>query len=136
MVLALMLTAWTAQAITPVARCSVASDPEARVFELQRLGDGLRWRLVMRDAASGGPVVLPLPDAKPDVGDGRLALEYRTLNGGRTVTWNIAPGGASLDVYVNFELEVNVDADLDPRVERMNTEGPIAKLSCAVPPRE
>jgi hypothetical protein len=30
---------------------------------------------------------------------------------------------------------VNIDANLDPRVELMNTEGPITNLACAIAPK-
>jgi hypothetical protein len=122
-----------------VVTCSVTGDAHARVYELQRTGDGerARWLMVMRSREAGAsPVVLPLPDAKPVVTDRRVALDYRTLNGGRNVKWTVdAAGAASLDVYTNFELEVNIEADLDPRVELMNTEGAIANLSCEIAPK-
>jgi hypothetical protein len=80
--------------------------------------------------------VLALPDAKPAVSDREVALEYRTLNGGRAVKWKVeAVRGGTLDVYANYELEVNIEADMDPRVELMNTEGPLTNLSCALAPK-
>jgi hypothetical protein len=122
-----------------VVRCSVKDDAHARVYELQRSGEGDRaqWSMTLRSREAGPiPVVLPLPDAKPLVANGQVAIDYRTLNGGRTVKWKVdAAGSAALDVYTNFELEVNVDANLDPRIELMNTEGPITKLSCAIAPK-
>ena len=137
-VLMLLLVIASQPAVT-LARCSVTGDPHARVYELQRLDEGgrQRWQIALSSREAGStPVVLPLPDAKPTATDRRLVLEYRTLNGGRTVTWKIdETGSASLDIYANFELEVNVDANLDPRVELMNTEGPIATLSCAMAPK-
>jgi hypothetical protein len=135
----LLLLIALAQAVVPVVRCSVTGDAHARVYELQRLGEGeqSRWQMLLRSRETGSSaVVLPLPDARPVVGERQVGLEYRTLNGGRTVTWKVdAAGGATLDVYTNFELEVNVDANLDPRVELMNTEGPIANLSCEIAPK-
>jgi len=123
---------------TTLVRCSVNDDPHGRVYELQRSGEGERakWMMTMRSREAGAsPVVLPLPDAKPMIGERRLELEYRTLNGGRNVKWRVdAAGASSIDVYTNFELEVNIDADLDPRVELMNTEGAIDNLSCAIEP--
>ena len=118
-----------------VAGCVVNGDRDARVYELRR--DGTRLMLSMRSRRAGAaPVVLPLPDAKASVTATELTLSYRTLNGGRDVEWRITPSGASLDVHANFELEVNVEPDLDPRVELMNTEGPLTKLTCEVaPPR-
>lgn len=120
---------------TVAARCEVLNDPDARVYELRRhdRGAAVDWVLAMKSPAAGeAPVLLPLPDAEPVLEPGRLTLTYRTQNGGRDIAWRIAPGVATLDVYANFELEVNVEADLDRRVELMNTEGPIANLSCAV----
>lgn len=90
--------------------------------------------MTMRSREAGAsPVSLPLPDAKPQVTERRVSLEYRTLNGGRTISLTAdANGAARLDVYTNFELEVNVDANLDPRVELMNTDGPITALACEI----
>jgi hypothetical protein len=137
-VIALVLLLATMQA-APVVRCSVTADPHGRVYELQRLGegDGARWQIALRSREAGStPVVMALPDARPLVSDRHVALDYRTLNGGRTVKWTVdAAGSASLDVYANFELEVNVEADLDPRVEMMNTDGAIRNLACVIPPK-
>jgi hypothetical protein len=135
----LLLILALAQPAVSVARCSVTSDAHARVYELQRSGDGerARWQMILRSREAGTtPVVLPLPDAKPVVSERHVALEYRTLNGGRKIAWKVdAAGSATLDVYTNFELEVNVETDLDPRVELMNTEGPITRLSCSISPK-
>ena len=135
----LFVVALAAEQAIPVVRCAVTNDAHARVYELHRSGEGdrARWQMVLRSREAGtSPVALPLPDAKPMVTARQVVLEYRTLNGGRTVTWKVdAAGRATLDVYTNFELEVNVDADLDPRVELMNTEGPITNLSCAIAPK-
>jgi hypothetical protein len=62
-------------------------------------------------------------------------LSFETLNGGRYVEWRIGPEGATLDVHANFELEVNIERDLDPRVELMNTDRPIAALACQIAPQ-
>ena len=137
-VLPLLLVLLVSDPPVTVVRCSVTGDPHGRVYELQRTGDGAaaRWSIAMRSREAGAaPVVMALPGAKPVVSDRQVALEYRTLNGGRDVKWRVDAGGsATLDVYANFELEVNVEADLDPRVELMNTEGAIASLSCAMAP--
>lgn len=120
-------------------RCRVPEGSDPRVFELQRAGEEAeaRWSLVMRGGEAGEhAVVLPLPYARPTVTDRRVSLDFRTLNGGRSVKLIVEPDGrATLDVYTNFELEVNVEADLDPRVELMNTEGPLRALSCAIAPK-
>jgi hypothetical protein len=119
-----------------VARCEVRDDPQARVYELRRGdgADGARWWVEMRSRESGdNPVRLPMPDAAPVFGGGTLSLEYRTQNGGRDVAWKVGPSGASLDLHANYELEVNIEPDLDPRVELMNTDGPITTLACSFP---
>jgi hypothetical protein len=126
-----------AQAPISVVRCTVPGDPGARVYELLRSGEGerARWTLAMRSREAGAaPVLMPLPDAKPAIDADNLTLEYRTLNGGRDVRWKVGPGGSTIQVYANFELEVNVEADLDPRVELMTTEEPITNLSCSLAP--
>jgi len=123
---------------TLVVGCSVTGDAEHRTYELRRLvADGApSWVLVMHSPAAGkSPILLPLPDAKPTIANGNLTLSYSTLNGGRAVEWRVAPAAASLDVHANFELEVNVEADLDPRVELMNTNGVLTNLTCAVAPQ-
>lgn len=112
---------------TVVARCEVRGDSDARAYELQSDSARTRWRLMMRGKKAGSsPVFLPLPDAKPSIAGNSMSLTYRTLNGGREVHWEVGATGATLDVHANFELEVNVEADLDPRVELMNTDGPVA----------
>ena len=63
-----------------------------------------------------------------------LGLSFRNANGGRQVELEVTAGAARLDVYVDYGLEVNIDADLDPDVDRMNTEGPLTDLSCQVTP--
>ena len=133
----LLLTAIAATEPEPIARCRVLDDPRSRVYELQRIVENTheRWVLVMRSsAANSSPVVLPLPDAKPAIGNTTVTLDYRTFNGGRNVKLTVTPAGSSIAIDVNFELEVNVERDLDPRVELMNTEGPISTLSCTVRP--
>jgi hypothetical protein len=116
-----------------VVRCSVVDDTQSRVYELQRVMEGAseRWALAMRSRAAGtSPVVLPLPGAAPAVTETSVRLQYETFNGGRTVKLTVTPSTASIDIDVNFELEVNVERDLDPRVELMNTGGVLSALSC------
>ncbi len=36
-----------------------------------------------------------------------------------------APAQARLDIYVSYELEVNVDTSLTPAIDDLNTDGPI-----------
>jgi len=117
--------------------CSVVGDQDARVFELRRAPDprGNDWVLLMKSRKAGSaPVILPLPDARPELSRTHVTLSNETLNGGRHIEWRVTPAGASLDVHVNFELEVNIEADLDPRVELMNTEGALTRLTCEIAP--
>ena len=96
--------------------------------------DAPRWVLVYRSATLSPPsVALPLPAAAPRVTADRVALDYRSANGGRSVMLDArAAGPSTLDVFVNFELEVNVERDLDRAVDTMNTEAPID--ACAFGP--
>jgi hypothetical protein len=117
--------------------CTVTSDPDARVYQLRRKrqADGGGWMLTMHSRRAGSSaVILPLPDARPEVSATRVTLSYATLNGGRDVEWHVTPSGATLDVHANFELEVNVEPDLDPRVELMNTDGPLTTMTCQIAP--
>jgi hypothetical protein len=125
------------EAFTTVLRCAVTADREERVYELQKAGaePRLRWVIAMKSREAGAsPVVLPLPDAKPAVTAEQVSLSYHSLNGGRAIEWRATTTGAKLDVHANFELEVNVDADLDRRVDLMNTDGPITNLTCTITP--
>lgn len=109
----------------PVAACSVPADPQSRSWTLAQQ-DGA-WGIVFRSRALDRPqVILRLPNASPSVDASGIHLSYKSANGGRTIEWRIANGSGTLDLYVNHGLEVNVDADLDPAVDLMNTEGPIA----------
>lgn len=134
MLLVLLLLLQSPSPAGLIATCAVTGDRDARVYELRRDATGVSLSLRSRKAGAS-PVILPLPDAKPTVTPTELSLSYSTLNGGRSVEWRIAPSGATLDVHANFELEVNVEADLDPRVELTNTGGPITNLSCNIAPQ-
>ena len=115
--------------------CTVVDDPDGRVYELRRHAETSRWMLMMHSRKAGAaPVILPLPDARPEITAEAMTLSYETLNGGRHVEWRVTPTGARLDVHANFELEVNIEPDLDPRVELMNTDGPLSNLRCEVAP--
>jgi hypothetical protein len=128
------------QALSPPPKlavgCVVTGDRDGRVYELRwGASKGSEWVLMMHSKKTGrAPVVLPLPDARPEITATTVTLSYETLNGGRHVEWSVTPSGATLDVHANFELEVNIEADLDPRVEMMNTEGPITRLACEIAP--
>ena len=119
--------------------CTVVDDPDGRIYELRRERTSAAgpWMLMMHSRKAGSsPVILPLPDARPELSATRVTLSYETLNGGRHVEWRVTPSGASLDVHANFELEVNIEPDLDPRVELMNTDGEITNLTCEIAPEK
>lgn len=116
-----MLVAQVAAAET-VATCRVPNDPQQRVWTLERLPSS--WRIAFSSNALDKPrVELPVP--LPPEGSGRTLL-YASANGGRRIDWRINSGPSTLDLHVNHGLEVNVERDLDPAVELMNTDGPLA----------
>jgi hypothetical protein len=125
--------------------CRVAEDPDERVYVLHgprtpgeaRSSDGavsLRadgWQLAMRSRRTGGQWIrLALPGARPEITAGRVRLTYRNANGGRHVDLDVAPDAAALEVWVDHGLEVNIEPDLDPRVDLMNTDGRVDQLDC------
>jgi hypothetical protein len=120
-----------------ITTCRAPSDPAGREWSLVREGatEAPQWVLVFRrGGAATPPVRLPLPAAAPTISRDRILFEAHSANGGRDVTLAATRDGSStLDVFVNFELEVNVERDLDRAVETMNTEGPLA-VSCLFEP--
>jgi hypothetical protein len=118
--------------------CRAEADSARREWRLERRGRAStpQWVVVFRSATLDRPTVdLPLPNAAPDISPARMTLSYQSANGGRSVEWTAIPGGpSSLDLVVNHGLEVNVERDLDPAVELMNTEGALA-VRCELPER-
>lgn len=117
--------------------CRVHNDPDARVFKLRQsastLKSGRRWELSMRDRETkDGWIQLALPGAVPAMTRESAKLSYRNANGGRQVDLEVGPGASRLDVWVDYGLDVNIEPDLDPRVDRLNTHGPIAALACTI----
>jgi hypothetical protein len=121
--------------------CRVRDDARGREFVLRPADPqpgapgGLepRWQLSMRDVESKSAWIdLLLPGAKPALTATTAKLSYRNANGGRQVNLQVSPAGSSLDVWVDHGLEVNIEPDLDPRVDRLNTDGPIATLQCTL----
>ena len=131
MLLALLLVAQVAAG--PVATCSVPGDSQHRTWVLERRDAA--WLIVFRSRALDKPqVVLAIPNAAPVIGANEIRVSHTSANGGRTVEWRITTGPSTLDLYVNHGLEVNVEADLDPAVDLMNTDGPI-DVTCALDDR-
>ena len=60
-----------------------------------------------------------------------ITLSFASANGGRRIDWSITNGPSTLDLLVNHGLEVNVERDLDPAVDSMNTDGTIA-VTCSI----
>ena len=90
----------------------------------------------MRDTESGERWIrLSLRGAQPRIAASTASLAFKNANGGRQVTLEVTPGHASLDVFVDHGLEVNIEPDLDPAVDRMNTNGPLTALDCTVAPQ-
>ena len=130
MLAALLLVAQVA-AVDAVATCRAPDDPQQRTWSLARRNGG--WLVVFQSRALDQPSVdLRLPDAAPQISSNSIRLAYKSANGGRAIDWSIANGPSTLDVYVSHGLEVNVERDLDPAVDLMNTEG-VIKVSCSLP---
>jgi hypothetical protein len=115
-----------------VATCRVPEDPQQRTWSLVRRNGA--WLVVFRSRALDRPSVeLSLPNAAPLIAAETIRIVHKSANGGRTIDWMIVDGPSTLDLYVNHGLEVNVERDLDPAVDLMNTEGPIA-VTCGMGP--
>jgi hypothetical protein len=97
-------------------------------------GGGSSWQLAYRDEQTGGAWLhLRLPGARPTFdGPQHARLAYKNANGGRQVDLTVAPSGSTLDVWIDHGLEVNVEPDLDPRVDSMKTDGPLTRIQCTV----
>src|SRR4029079_14569063 len=118
----------------PSGTCHVRDDAQGRTFVLEQAAAGSNgWRRSMQDRESGAKWIrLALPGAAPNISDGAASVRYKNANGGRQVTLDVASDHARLDVYVDNGLEVNIEPDLDPAVDRMNTNGPLTALDCTV----
>jgi hypothetical protein len=117
-----------------VAECAAPADRDARVFQLVDRGSDAhpRWWMMLRSRRLGARTVdLPLSDAQVERSSSSLSVSSRSSNGGLAVTMR-AGAVSVLDVFVNYELEVNVWRDLSPDVEQMNTDGPLADVQCRI----
>lgn len=118
-------------AAPPVVECTVPGDSESRVFRLEQAG--AQWQLSFKSRETGSRWIrLTLPSAQPLVEGERVRLSYRNANGGRQIDLSVTEAGSSLDVWVDYGLEVNIEPDLDPKVDLMNTEGPLERVSCSL----
>jgi hypothetical protein len=134
---AVVLAFARAAAAQPVANCSTPNDPQGRQWTLERPATGAPgspWRVIFRSRALGQrQTELRVPRTEPAITADSVTLTFNSANGGLNIDWRATTGASTIDIYVNFGLEVNVDADLDPAVEAMNTLGPIAVV-CTVSP--
>jgi hypothetical protein len=132
--LALLLFATQIATADTVATCRVPNDPQDRIWSLERATPA--WRVVFSARSLDKPrVELPLASAQPVITAEQIRLSYASANGGRSIEWVIVNGPSTLDLRVNHGLEVNVERDLDPAVDLMNTDGPIDPL-CSIAGRE
>ena len=134
---AALLSSLVQPAPRPLFECVLPDDPSPRAYQLLDYGPSREPRFALRFA--GGPlgvrrVDLPLANARLERGDRRLTLSSVSGNGGASVQIAAVDGSAAstIDVFVNFELEVNVWRDLSPDVEHMNTQGVQANVRCHV----
>src|SRR5687767_4378733 len=123
MLSAFLLVAQVA-AVDTVATCRAPDDSQHRTWSLARRNG--TWLVVFQSRALDKPQVeLRLPSAAPQISADAIRVAYKSANGGRTLDWSIAGAQSTLDLYVSHGLEINVEADLDPAVDLMNTEGPL-----------
>lgn len=88
---------------------------------------GATWRIVhWRGTHVDRAVSLAMPaTARARLTKDTVDFEARTSNGGIEVSLTGSATDARLDVYVSYELEVNVDTSLTPAIDQLNTDGPI-----------
>jgi hypothetical protein len=91
---------------------------------------GGQWRIAVRTGDDPAWIELMLPGADPSFTNSTASLSYTNANGGRHVVLNVQPGHAELEVWVDHGLEVNIDPDLDPRVDELTTQGVLRALEC------
>jgi hypothetical protein len=114
----------------PRVTCGVPGDPDARSWRLAQVNG--RWQISFSRRTLARPIQLALPGAKPEIANDRLRLAYKNANGGRQVTMSAGGGPSVLDIWVDHGLEVNIEPDLDPRVDDMNTQGPLQNVQCTI----
>jgi hypothetical protein len=129
--LAPLLIAAQVTAGQPVATCRAPNDPQQRVWSLERAAPD-RWLVVFSSKSLDKPrVELPLGNAAPTITESKISLTFASANGGRRIEWQITNGPSALDLFVNHGLEVNIERDLDPAVDEMNTNGSIT-VDCSI----
>jgi hypothetical protein len=119
-----------AQDPAPRVTCGASGDPESRSWVLEQMSG--RWQLSYTSRTATRPVRLALPAAQPEITANTARLEYKNANGGRQVDLRVGGGPSALEVWVDHGLEVNIEPDLDPRVDDMNTHGPLQGVQCTI----
>jgi len=112
--------------------CTVPGDAEARTWVLEQASGSGHWQLTFTSRTMTRPVRLALPGARPAMSATGATLSYKNANGGRQVELKADEATATLDVWVDHGLEVNIEPDLDPRVDLMNTHGALEGVRCTI----
>ena len=107
-----------------LATCRVPDDPQQRTWSLARRDRA--WVVVFRSRTLDQPSV-ELPVGAAQVSLAPFTVSYKSANGGRSIEWT----ASTINLHVNHGLEVNIERDLDPAVDLMNTDGPIP-VTCAM----
>jgi hypothetical protein len=103
--------------------CRSVNAEVSRTWRFERAGT--RW-VVTHARGRERPVRLTLPESTESrVTASEIHLKGKTSNGGIDVTLRGSPQAATLDAYVSYELEVNVDASLTPAIDEIDTDGPV-----------
>lgn len=108
---------------TAAMTCVSAGHHPERTWTFTPRGDG--WSVAHRSGSDGRLVSLDLPKAKASFSPHAVSLTSRTANGGIDVSLHGTPERAALDIYISYELEVNVDTTLTPEIDELNTHGRI-----------
>lgn len=82
------------------------------------------WRVTHQEEGLTRRATLVLPSPAVTQTGTTVHIRARTANGGIDITLDGPWGRATLDAYVNYELEVNVDVSLTPDIDAIATEAP------------
>lgn len=124
MLLTTVLVALALQPFTQLTCRSVGLDPP-RTWRFEQKGK--TWRVLhWRGTEAREAVGVSLPGHATVLFSTEVVrVKARSSNGGIDVALTGSPALARLDIYVSYELEVNVDASLTPAIDDLNTDGPM-----------
>jgi hypothetical protein len=114
--------------------CTLPNDPDQRIFTLAQRETGTEkpWFLAFQNKKIGPRTIrVKLAGASPVLSGDTATLAFKTSNGGIVVDLKSNGPRGTLDVYVSYELEVNVDTEMTPDVDLMNTNGPVP-VACEI----